>query len=542
MKSGENCNQPRRNLIKGIAASLLLMPFVQFCSDKIAVLLIRLSGTNHILGHKLWAKDFPKPSSQIHIPYLIVGGGISGLSAARQLTKRGISDFLLVELENHLGGNSSNGENKYSKFPLGAHYLPLPNFDDKELLQFLEEEKIILDYDKNGLPVFDELQLTFAPDERLFYKNNWQEGVVPKAGNSKEEDKEMELFFKKMDGFRTTKGSDGKYLFNIPLHLSSEDKKTRSLDKLTMKEWFVANDFKSEPLFNYIDYCCKDDFGLGIEYVSAWAGIHYFAGRKQDATSDKKDSVLTWPEGNARLAQHLKKYTENKSLQKHLVYDIKIENNIVVVHAFDDNKKVSVAIIADKVIMATPQFVNQYILKERKEFTKDFNYTPWLLATLTVTDLTDNFSYPLSWDNVIYGSKGLGYVYDQHQSVQQLQEKKVITYYYSFSSSDLRKSRKELYKKNKEHWKQFVFDDLKIAHPDIEDCTEEMEVFLLGHGMISPVPEFIFGKAKKEASRSIKNSIYFAHTDLSGISIFEEAFHHGINVVNQILDETALDS
>ncbi|MNR67485.1 hypothetical protein D3C85_1915160 [compost metagenome] len=69
-----------------------------------------------------------------------------------------------------------------------------------------------------------------------------------------------------------------------------------------------------------------------------------------------------------------------------------------------------------------------------------------------------------------------------------------------------------------------------------------MEVFLLGHGMVSPVPGFIFGEAKKEASKNIQNAIYFAHTDLSGISIFEEAFHHGINVVNQILDDTALDS
>ncbi|WP_409417888.1 NAD(P)-binding protein [Flavobacterium sp. PS2] len=542
MKNGENYSKSRRNFVKGIGASLLLIPFLQFCSDKIIHLLIRLSGTNHLLGHRLWIKDFPKPTSQIHIPYLIVGGGISGLSAARQFEKKGISDFLLVELEGHLGGNSSNGENQYSKFPLGAHYLPLPNFKDKELLQFLEEEKIIVGYDQKGFPVFDELQLSFAPDERLFYKNNWQDGVVPKEGNSKDQDLEFQQFFKLMDAFREGKGKDGKYLFDIPLQFSSEDIETRSLDKITMKEWFKANNFKTEPLFNYIDYCCKDDFGLGIDYVSAWAGIHYFAGRKQDASPDKKESVLTWPEGNARLTSHLKKYTNEKRLKNHLVYEVKVENNKVITKAFDDIKKVSVEIIADKVIMATPQFVNQYLIKDRKEYTKDFHYTPWLLATLTLTNLSDNFSFPLSWDNVIYGANGLGYIYDQHQSLNQIQTKKVITYYYSFSSSDLRKTRKELYKKDKEYWKQFVFDDLKIAHPDIEDCTEEMEVFLLGHGMISPVPEFIFGKAKKEASRSIKNSIYFAHTDLSGISIFEEAFHHGINVVNQILDEAALDS
>ncbi|MRX39169.1 FAD-dependent oxidoreductase [Flavobacterium sp. LC2016-23] len=542
MKNGENYNSSRRSFVKGIAASLLLVPFLQFCTDKIAVLMIRLSGTKHLLGHRLWIKDFPEPTSQIQTSYLIVGGGISGLSAARQLTKRGISDFILVELEDHLGGNSSNGENQYSKYPLGAHYLPLPNFQDKELLHFLEEEKIIIGYDSKGLPLFDELQLTFAPDERLFYKNSWQEGVVPKEGNTAAEDAELKTFFRQMDFFRSAKGQDGKYLFDIPLRLSSADAATRALDEITMKEWFEQNNFKSAPLFNYIDYCCKDDFGLGIEYVSAWAGIHYFAGRKQDASSDKKDSVLTWPEGNARLAAHLKKYTKDKALKNHLVYELKIEKNKAVAKTFDNHKKTSVTIIADKVIMATPQFVNQYIMKDRKEFTKEFHYTPWLLATLVVSDLADNFSFPLSWDNIIYGSKGLGYVYDQHQSVSQLQTKKVITYYYSFSGPDLKKTRKEIYKKKTEYWKQLVFDDLKMAHPDIESVTEEMNVFVLGHGMISPVPGFIFGEAKKQASKNIDKRIYFAHTDLSGISIFEEAFHHGINIVNQILDDTTLDS
>lgn len=503
---------------------------------------MRLTGTNHILGHRLWIKDFPKPVEQIHIPYLIIGGGISGLSAARQFHKKGISDFLLIEMADHLGGNSSNGQNKYSKYPLGAHYLPLPNFEDKELLNFLEEEKIITGYHANGLPIFDELQLTFAPDERLFYKNNWQEGVVPKEGNSTEDDKEFQRFFKLMDGFRAAKGTDQKYLFNIPLYLSSKDENTRKLDTITMKNWFEENGFRSIPLFNYIDYCCKDDFGLGIEFVSAWAGIHYFAGRKQDSVLEKNDSVLTWPEGNARLAHHLQKYADQKTLKNHLVYEVKTENNKAFVKAFDDVKKISLEIIANKVVMATPQFVNQHLIKDRKVFTKSFHYTPWLLATLTVDDLSDNSSFPLSWDNVIYDAKGLGYVYAQHQTLNQVQEKKIITYYYSFSSGDLKKTRREIYKKDKEYWKQLVFNDLKIAHPDIEEYTEEMEVFLLGHGMISPVPDFIFGNAKKQASQNIGSKIYFAHTDLSGISIFEEAFHQGINVVNQILHETTLDT
>ena len=521
---------------------MLVIPFLDACKEKVIALLIRLSGTNHILGHRLRVQNFPKATQGISIPYLIIGGGISGLSASRQLTKKGITDFLMVELEDHLGGNSSNGENKYSKYPLGAHYLPLPNLEDKALLQFLEEEKIILGYDSKGFPKFDETQLTFAPDERLFYKNNWQEGVVPKEGNTLLEDKELVRFFKLMDEFRAQKDEQGKYSFMIPLSQSSQNKELKELDSITMKEWFDRNHFTSKPLYNYIEYCCKDDFGLGIEYVSAYAGIHYFAGRKQNASENKQDTVLTWPEGNSRLANHLQKYVKGKSLKNHLVFQIQIKNNKAVAKVFDNKTKTTIAITADKILLATPQFVNQYLLENRKELASNFHYTPWLLATLVVSDLNDNGSFPLCWDNVIYGSKGLGYVYDQQQSLQQVQDKKVITYYYSFSSSDLKQTRREFYKKPKEYWKQMVFDDLKMAHPTIEEATESIEIHLLGHGMISPVPGFIYGQAKKEASKPIENKIYFAHSDLSGISIFEEAFHQGINAVNTMLDATTLDS
>lgn len=542
MKNGENYNTSRRTFFKSIAAALFIVPLLNACREKAINLLIRLSGTNHILGHRLRLKNFPKPTKTIEIPYLIVGGGISGLSAARQLSKKGITDFLMVELEDHLGGNSSNGQNKYSKYPLGAHYLPLPNFDDKELLQFLEEEKIIVKYTENGFPVFDETQLTIAPEERLYYRNNWQEGLVPKLGNSKEEDNELVRFFSIMEDFRMKKDEKGAYLFTIPIGRSSKDQQTLEFDKITMKQWFYTNDFKSKPLYNYIDYCCRDDFGLGIEYVSAYAGIHYFAARKQDATPEKLDSVLTWPEGNARLAHHLKKFSEGKSLKNHLAYEVKTRNNKAVALVFDDENKASIEIIADKIIMTTPQFVNQYLFENRKEFTQDFHYAPWLLATLVVSDLTDNMSFPLCWDNVIYGSKGLGYIYDQHQSLQQIQDKKVITYYHSFSSSDSGKTRREIYRKDKEFWKKMVFDDLKIAHPNIEETTESIEIHLLGHGMISPVPGFLSGETIGKAAQSIENTIYFAHSDLSGISIFEEAFHQGINAVNTMLDETTLDT
>lgn len=542
MKSGENYNS-RRTFIKKLAALSIIAAVPSLlvsCKDKLIEIALKLTGTNHILGHRLWLKNFPKPTKEIQIPYLIVGGGISGLSAARQFKKKGFEDFLVLELENKLGGNSANGENQYSKFPLAAHYLPLPNLRDKELLNFLEESKIIVDY-KDNLPVFDETQLCFDPNERLFIRNSWQTDLIPRYGNSKEVDNQMDLFLQRMTEFREKKGNDGKYFFDIPMSFCSSDETLNSLDEITMKKWLLNNNFTAEEVLEYVDYCCKDDFGLGIEYVSAWAGIHYFAARKHE---NKKydDTVLTWPEGNGRLVNHLKSSVENKVLTNHLVYDIQINSNRVNVSVFNAKSNESVTIVAEKVILATPQYITKYLVPERKSIANNFHYAPWFTASITLTDISDNGSFPLSWDNVIYKAKGLGYVYNQHQNLEQIIDKKVITYYYSFSSNDIKKDRKELLKKPIEHWKELVLSDLKIAHPDIDKYISGIEIHRIGHGMISPVPNFLKSKKLKEASESIENKIFFAHSDLAGISIFEEAFHQGINVVNKIIDGTTLDS
>jgi hypothetical protein len=54
----------------------------------------------------------------------------------------------------------------------------LPNKADQELLDFLEEEAIIQGYDHEGF------QLTFAPDERLFYIETIGRKVGTKTGNT----------------------------------------------------------------------------------------------------------------------------------------------------------------------------------------------------------------------------------------------------------------------------------------------------------------------------------------------------------------------
>jgi hypothetical protein len=506
-----------------------MIPFLQYCSKKGKSLLLKITGTNHILGHKLWAKDFPKPTEEIRTKYLIIGGGISGLSACRFFSHNNENDYLLLEMENHLGGNSSNGQNQFSKFPLGAHYLPLPNKENIEIIEFLKECKIYQGDDENGDPILDEYQMTFPQQERLFFKNSWQNDIVPQKGISAEVQKEMDRFFKIMDYFRDKKDTNGKYFFAIPVEDSSREDEVLQWEKMIFKDWLHQQNFKSEELLWLLDYSCRDDYGLGIDYVSAWAGIHYFAGRKNNWSKKYKDQVFTWPEGNARLAKHFSKYTNGKSSPNHLVFDVKMNDTIEVL-SFDNTQKKTKKIIAEKILFATPQFVNERIFNDKRA--EKFNYVPWLLTTIT---LKNEFGgdEELAWDNVIYGSDGLGYIYDQHQNIDQILGEKVITYYRSFSTNDCRKARKKLYALKEDQLKNLVLDDLKKAHPLIEDFIIEMQFHKIGHAMIAPVPNQIFGK--QEAKQPIDGKIFFAHSDLSGISIFEEAFYQGMRTAQEML-------
>lgn len=529
MKSGGKYS--RKDFLTTVFLGSLMLPFLQYCGKKGRSLMLKITGTNHVLGHKLWAKDFPKFSEEIHTKYLIVGGGISGLSACRFLSQNNQNDYLLLEMENRLGGNSSNGQNQFSKFPLGAHYLPLPSKENTELIEFLRDCGIYQGDDENGEPVLDEYQMTFPQQERLFYKNVWQNDIVPQKGIDIKTQKEFDRFFKTMDDFRWKKDAHGKYWFAIPVHDSSIENDAVKLEKVIFKDWLKEHDYTSEELLWLLDYSCRDDYGLGIDFVSAWAGIHYFAGRKNNWSQKYKDQVFTWPEGNARLAKHLSKFTNGKHKSGHLVFEVNINDKVEVL-SFDNLTRKTVKIIAEKVLFTGPQFVAERIFSSKKA--SSFNYVPWLLTTIT---LKNEFGgdEELAWDNVIYGSQGLGYIFDQHQNVEQIIGEKVITYYRSFSSNDCKKARRKLYSMKESELKTLVLDDLKKAHPLIENFILEMDFHKIGHAMIAPVPDQIFGEETQKAKEPIDGKIFFAHTDLSGISIFEEAFYQGLRTAQQMI-------
>jgi hypothetical protein len=513
-------------VVQGIGLSFILPSSLQSCKDP-HIITGKILGPNAALGHRLRTMDFPVVTETTQVDILIVGGGVAGLSAARYLKKH-TDNFVLVELEEHAGGNAMAGSNDVSAFPWGAHYLPLPGSNDSELTEFLKDASVITGTE-NGLPVFNEYFLCHDPKERLFINHYWQDSLIPHEGVPKNDREEIEHFLQLMFDYKKMKGSDGKDAFTIPLEYCSKDKEILALDTLTADQFLANHNFKSPYLRWYVNYCCADDYGSGLEETSAWAMVHYFASRKGVAANASSDSVLTWPEGNYWLIQHLKKTFEDKIQSKTIVYKVEHNDSGVEVLCYDAEKNISKKILCRKVIMATPQFINQRIVTNKREIDyAHFQYAPWMVANLTVkSTFGERRGEQLCWDNVIYGSDSLGYVNAMHQQVQIQGNEKVITYYKPLLGSNVSQLRKSAYEKTYDNWRTLIINDLKIPHPEIEKNVREMNLWIWGHGMIKPSKEFIWSANRVNAFTPIDDKIYFAHADLSGISIFEEAFYQG---------------
>jgi hypothetical protein len=526
----------RSFLIKGIelSSTIALASSYSGCSPKIDRR-ETLKGPNHTLGHKLRMGTFPKPTQVIKTEVAIVGGGVSGLAAARILKQRGI-EFKLIELEDKVGGNSHSDKNSVSSYPLGAHYLPIPGSYDKDLLSFLEEENVITGYE-NGKPIYNEYYLCFDPKERLYINNHWQEGIIPVNGIDRKSTEDFDKFYELVKKFKALKGSDGKEAFCIPLHFCSDDPSIKKLDTITF-EFFIQQHKLSSPfLLWYLNYCCADDFGGTISTISAWAGIHYFCSRKGSASNAQPDAVLTWPEGNGWLVNKLMKYAVKETTTNSMVFQVGYENGKCIVDYFDAIKEESIRLVSEKVILATPQFINQRILSgtlERKIDYAQFFYAPWMVANITCSNhLEEKRGERLSWDNVIYGSKSLGYVNSNHQNIQLFSDRQVITYYLPLTGADSNVERKLSHQRSFKDWYELVIEDLKLPHPTIEQSIQEVDIWLWGHGMIRPSVNFI-SKTSLDASASIGQKIFFVHTDTSGISIFEQAFFVGTQTAKMI--------
>ena len=500
----------------------------------------------------------PGPAAQRRAGVLVVGAGIAGLTAARALMQAGIDDVQLFELEDAAGGNSRAHQLGGMACPLGAHYLPLPGEHDEDLIALLEA--FGLRSTNGGRPVYDERHLCHSPQERLFIDGQWHEGLLPPIEALPAAQRATTLAqYRQFSAAVAQAGRDA--AFSLPTARSAWSDALARLDAQTFSQWLDGQGLTAPALRWYLDYCCRDDYGAGLAQVSAWAGLHYFASRHgfhspgDDAPADpasQDGGVLTWPEGNAWLSQRLAAPLQQRLHSGSVVLGVEEDRHEVRVDVWDAASQRIERWRAPQLVLAVPLFVAARLLAAPPEALVQtvgrMRHAPWLVANLLLDQaLTDRGGAAPAWDNVVYASApdagqaparfALGYVDAMHQSTRPHPGPTVLSVYWALggdSAHQLQAQRARLLNEPWSAWAQAVLQDLAVAHPDLAPKVTQVDLMRYGHAMSVPVPG-LRGSAALNALANTTGRVHFAHADLSGYSVFEEACYHGHAAARRVM-------
>ena len=502
-------------------------------------------------GHMLRDGSLNRPPESEHTcETLVLGSGAAALSAAWYLARHGHNNFLLAEGFERNGNNAAyTAHGLYA--PTGAHYLAQPSAESVYVRAMLEEFGIIEGYGADGRPVYSDTDLVNAPDERLFYQGRWQHALLPV------QDQDSRRFFALVQSLKTLRGSDGRKVFAIPVALSSQDSRWRALDTQTFAQWLDAEGYRSPTLRWYLDYCCRDDYGQSAGHVSAFAGLHYFAarGNREDAT------VRTWPDGLNHLSERLRRAARLQTLERQpenreWSFRLPAGLDAAAVHISENADAVSVLlrhnvsgrtvrIAAKNLICAIPLNVAARITEQPERYgfspRPAGEHAPWLVSNFVLRGFPpETGRSELAWDNIVHGSGGLGYVCATHQHIYVAKpEYTLFTAYTALDNAPPAEVRRRLLAAEARDLIEPAAQDLLAVYGRrLWRHVEHIAITARGHAMSVPQPGYL-SRSDLAALRRHRSRIVFAHSDLSGYSVFEEAVYWGVEAAKKILDGRA---
>jgi hypothetical protein len=327
--------------------------------------------------------------------------------------------------------------------------------------------------------------------------------------------------------------------FRIPTARAPWTPTLAALDAETFAAWLERHGLDAPALRWYLDYCCRDDYGAGAAQVSAWAGLHYFASRHGfaapgDGEDAEREGVFTWPEGNAWLAGRMAAPLAGRIHAGRIALRADAGRHGVAVDAWDAQAQRAERWNAKQLVLAVPLPVAARLLAAPPpalgEAAAALRHAPWLVANLHVSAPPyDRPGAAPAWDNVRYGATDLGYVDATHQDTRPRGAATVLTAYHALggdSAAALAAQRRALLDQPAESWAARALESVAAMHPDLPRHVTRIDLMRYGHAMSVPAPG-VRRSAALRALAAAQGRVHFAHADLAGYSVFEEALYHG---------------
>ena len=319
---------------------------------------MEVDGDHYEICHEVRdGHHFDRPPVSARHDVVIVGGGVSGLTAAYLVQHR---DFLLLEKETHWGGNAYLEDYQGMVFATGSAFTELSETPVMNLAKELGLEMLPVDNPDPSI-----IRGEFVPD-------TWGTGLdhLPYPA-------EVRASFKK---FRDD-------LLKIPVQ-----SRYRELDNEPFSKYFegYAPEVKA-----WWDGFGPSNWGARTEETAALLGI----GTLQGMAPGTPDRRITWPGGLGAITQRLTRVLKPRHADRMIA-----GATIVAVEQQKDQARVTYlrlnelkTVAAKAVIMATPKFITWRLVEglplEQREAMKRIRYIPYPVVNLIFDQPVYNKGY-----------------------------------------------------------------------------------------------------------------------------------------------------
>lgn len=466
------------------------------------------AAVGHILRE---SKDYPKGET-LKTDYLIVGGGIAGLSAAYELRKE---DFLLCELSDYLGGSSSANAHQDQYFSQGAHYdLAYPKYYGTDLLKTLFDLDVI-DYDyKKEQWTFVDKHFLIRPDKesQSFYKGVFRADVLPE-GEIKEA---FEALLRPFVG-------------KMPMPTESINPEFYYLNELSFKAFLEQHIKMDEAFVQAIDYAMLDDWGATSDVVSALAGVHYYTCRPY---FDENPELFSPPQGNAYFAQQfIRKTPQERLLTNRLVKNIEETDTGFRVEVIDVKQKKLLQIETKKVVYAGHKHALKYIYPKGHRLFQKNQYAPWVVVNIVLNKAATE---PVYWQNeYLSGEQAfMGFV-DSGAQYQPFATRRTLTAYYCLQPAQ-RNELLAIESLAPSLVEQSIVAIEEVLKQPIRNDIEKVYLKVMGHAMPIPKPHFLLQNPNVNVATT---GIAYAGVDAGHLPLFFEAANSGLQAARLLLGD-----
>ncbi|KAG8457467.1 hypothetical protein KFE25_003771 [Diacronema lutheri] len=381
-------------------------------------------------------------------------------------------------------------------------------------------------------------------------------------------------------------GRDGARRFAVPVAHSLVDARAIALDRTPALRWLTSVNVTSERVLWWAEYGMRDDYGVALRDASAWALVHYFAARDSDERLEGADGngwlvrFLARAAGSRVRTRALVTAVVPLARQSKALSAARGEraSGGATVRYWDEAAGESVELRARRVIYAAPRFTAKHIVNGyTPSRAANFTYAPWVVANVGLRAPPPAERQPVSralralasralggaadgggsaWgyracDSVIYngpggapvgeGGGGLGYALTTSHAARARRSRwrsllallwppawperraAVLTHFTALTDLEPAAARAWLLGTSWAYWRERVLAELEVAHAGIRALVTRVDVAFLAHAMVRPTVGFVWGDARRLAAVPHASVVHWAHSDMSGLSLVEEA-------------------